>query len=146
MREKSAMSGSGVFLIELLLAILIFAVASAVCLKIFVTAHQVSTESSKLNQAVIAAQSAAECFKAAKGNIGETATLLGTDSEVSADSVIVRFDETWDVLPQESAYEYVLELKRLSAQSGCIDGEVEVCDVWGGLIFSIPVSVMEVAR
>ena len=35
---------SGIFLTELMIAILLFALASALCVRIFVRAHQISTQ------------------------------------------------------------------------------------------------------
>lgn len=52
-------SASSLFLIELILAIGFFAVASAVCLQLFVRARMVSVQSADLSRATLAAQSAA---------------------------------------------------------------------------------------
>ena len=45
------MSRSGLFLLELIIAILFFAVTSAVCVNLFVQAHLTSAESSNLTAA-----------------------------------------------------------------------------------------------
>jgi len=138
--KNRTMSGSGLFLIELMLAILIFAIAAAICLRIFVTANHISTESTTLNHAVIAAQSGAECFKATMGDLHEMSELLGgvfftlPTIELTADGrdkLVFSFD-------------YVLEITRGHSQNGLIEGDVSVSDRAGQLIFSIPVIVKEV--
>jgi len=143
MKERASSSASGMFLIELLLAIMIFAVASAICLKVFVTAHQISAESHDMNRAILAAQNGAECFKATGGDLSETAGLLGEDF-TGGDTLDMHFDSNWKP-SADPDFGYTLEIKRLSVQNGLIEGEVTVSGVSGAAIFSIPVTVMEVA-
>jgi len=131
MKNKQA-SGSGMFLIELMLGIMIFAVAAAICLKIFVTANQISDGSTELNRAVIAAQSTAECFKASGGDLSETAKLLG-ENFTSGETLTMHFDS------------YTVEITRVADQPGLIEGEVSVSGSSGNQIFSIPITVLEVA-
>lgn len=59
---------SSLFLIELILAIAFFALASAVCLQLFVKSHTISHETAQLNTAVNLASSAAECFRTGDGD------------------------------------------------------------------------------
>jgi len=117
---KNRGSASGMFLIEILLALLIFAMASAICLQVFVTAHQIAADSNTLNRAVVAAQNGAECFKATGGDIKKAEELL-------------------------TGYEgYMIEIKELSNSGGLITAEVNVRDELGNIIFYVPVSAMEV--
>jgi hypothetical protein len=153
MKDKGALSGSGLFLIELLFGLMIFALASAICLEIFVGSHQISGESSKINHAVVRAQTGAECFKASHGDLNETAMLLKGHLSEDIDVVVKYFDSEWNHVfgGQDSsgriidAY-YTLEVRRLSEQPGYIDGEVIVSDISGNLIFSIPVAAREVTQ
>ena len=153
MRNKSALSGSGLFLIELLFGLMIFALTAAICLEIFVGSHQISNESSKLNHAVIKAQSGAECFKAAHGDLGETAMLLNGYLVEESDTVWQYFDSDWNAvfgIQRDSDgkpvnADYTLEVRRLSTQARYTSAEVVVNDVSGNLIFSIPVAAWEVA-
>ena len=62
--NKHRSRSSSLFLMELIIAILVFAVASAVCVQIFVTSHQLSDRASKLNSAVNEASSIAEIVNA----------------------------------------------------------------------------------
>lgn len=64
-------SKSSLFLMELILAILIFAITSAICIQIFVKAHIVSQETQELNQSVTLCTSAAELFYGYDGNLSK---------------------------------------------------------------------------
>ncbi|MEG1773840.1 MAG: hypothetical protein RR320_03185 [Oscillospiraceae bacterium] len=70
---------SGLFLMELILAIGFFALTSAVCVQIFARAHLISRESGELTHAMLWCQSAAESFKATDGDLAGTAALLGAE-------------------------------------------------------------------
>ena len=68
------------FLLEMIIVLLFFSIASAVILKAFVTADIVSNENIRLERMAFCAQSAAEAFSGT-ADIGETASLLfGIDS------------------------------------------------------------------
>lgn len=54
---------SSLFLMELIIAILFFSLASTVCVRIFVKSHTLEQESIQLNHAVSAATSVAEIFR-----------------------------------------------------------------------------------
>lgn len=75
MQTKNS-SKSGIFLMELILSILFFSIAAAVCVKLFVTAHRLSDQSVNLNHAVSMAESIAEAFYGCNGNAGELETLF----------------------------------------------------------------------
>lgn len=65
MMRKNRPRSSSLFLMELILAILFFSVASAVCVQIFVKSHLMSRQSEALNHAVTECTNAAELFFAA---------------------------------------------------------------------------------
>ena len=69
-------SRSGLFLLELMIVILFFAVTSAICMNLFVQAHLTSAAGSELTSAVREAQSVAELFKAADGDLKRLAESL----------------------------------------------------------------------
>ena len=64
-------SKSAVFLFELMIIILVFALAAAVCLQIFATAFTMSTESHELTMSSINAQTVAEQFKAGDSDLDD---------------------------------------------------------------------------
>jgi hypothetical protein len=57
-------SGSAIFLMEFIIVILFFSLSVVVTLQMFVTAHQMDTESTQINGALLHAQNVAEQFKA----------------------------------------------------------------------------------
>ena len=62
-------SKSAIFLFELMIVILVFTLAAAVCIKIFVGAFSMSTESHDLTMSSINAQTMAEYYKAGNTDI-----------------------------------------------------------------------------
>ncbi len=56
-------SKSGLFLIELIIAILFFSLCSVVCLNLFLAAHNIALETEKRSGAVAAAQTAMEIYR-----------------------------------------------------------------------------------
>ncbi|MCL1906032.1 MAG: hypothetical protein FWG06_03375 [Clostridiales bacterium] len=71
-------SRSALFLGEILLALLIFALSSAVCVGLLFSAYHISGNSRDLNHAVFCAQSAAETFRV-QPELEKVAALLGGD-------------------------------------------------------------------
>ena len=59
---NSNSSKSGLFLMELIMSILFFTLATTVCIQMFVKSHTLSEESVTLNHAVIICQSLADSF------------------------------------------------------------------------------------
>lgn len=59
MRSKASL-----FLMEQLVMVLVFALAAAVCLQVFVRAEEISAETARRDEAVVIAQNAAELLKA----------------------------------------------------------------------------------
>ena len=99
MRKRA--SKASLFLMELLLVILFFSVAAAICLRVFAGAKQRSQDSVDLNAAVLAAQSAGECWKAAGGNPDKAAVLL--EGTMDGNAVVQYFDASWSLCGRESA-------------------------------------------
>jgi len=92
--NKLRSHGSGLFLIEMIIAIGFFSLACAVCVQLFVKGHLMSVESNDISRSVIYAQNAAEAFKATDGDINDTAKLLGATA--MGDRIILGFDENWN--------------------------------------------------
>jgi len=98
-------SKSSLFLMELILAILIFAIAGAVCIQIFVKAHLISEKTQILNQSVTLCESAAELFYGYDGDLSQMQIQLDSQglSEVSPGSLFIYFDDSFNVCNKESA-------------------------------------------
>lgn len=67
MKRQIVHSRSSIFLMEIIIAILFFSLVSAVCLQVFVKAHNMTGETARLNMAVTVAENTAEMAKAADG-------------------------------------------------------------------------------
>ncbi len=64
-------------LMEILVAVLVFALAAALCLQAFVRTDRLSEQGELRDRAVLAAQSAAEAVKSCGGDMEQAADLLG---------------------------------------------------------------------
>lgn len=94
MEERIRPTRSGLFAIELLIAVGIFSLCAAICVGLFVRAEVMSRHSADLNQAVTQARSAAECYKAAGGDLERTAELTG--GSVEGGRLVLAFDgDSW---------------------------------------------------
>ena len=91
------------FLIELVIAILVFAACAAISMRVFAGAHVMTQESAALSRSVMEAESAAECYKAARGDLAETARIYG--GELTGEGTLaVSFDGTWSRTMDAAAY------------------------------------------
>ncbi len=97
---KTQSSQSRHFLVELIINCLFFFIMAAVCLSVFARGHIISSESHRLSMAVLQAQSAAESFKAAKGDVELFASLINAQSK---EELVVYYDENWAVTNKQQA-------------------------------------------
>ena len=97
MRERIKPTRSGLFAIELLIAVGIFSLCAAICVGLFVRAEVMSRDSADLNRAVTEARNAAECFKAAGGDLEETARLTGGKLTAGGE-LVLEYDANWNKL------------------------------------------------
>ena len=111
-------SKSGLFLMELIIAIAFFAISSAICVQLFSMAYTLSTRSVGIQMAVMNAQSAAESFKVSGGDIDTMLSLLHAYSDQGR--VISGFDENWNVSDQHARFVMVVEMDTLSVPASAI--------------------------
>ena len=115
MDERIKPTKSGLFAIELLIAVGVFSLCAAICVGLFVRSEIISQDSADLNQAVTAARSASECFKAAGGDLQRTAELTG--GEVSNGVLFLEFDGDWQKLPAREPGTFELTMTLQTAES-----------------------------
>jgi len=94
MEERIRPTKSGLFAIELLIAVGVFTLCAAICMGLFVRAEVMSRDSADLTRAVNEARSVAECWKAAGGDLSRTAELL--DGTAEGNALLLRFDSDWN--------------------------------------------------
>ena len=85
---------SGLFAIELLIAVGVFTLCAAIGIGLFVRAEVQSADSADLIRAVNEARNVAECFKAAGGDLEKTAALCG--GTVEQDTLVLDFGTDWE--------------------------------------------------
>ena len=84
-----------IFLLEMIIVLLFFSIASAVILKTFITADKVSAENIRLERMAFCAQSAAESFSA-NADLAETAEMLfgiAPEKFENASRIVIPLDE-----------------------------------------------------
>ena len=118
MAERIKPTRSGLFAIELLIAVGVFSLCAAICVGLFVRSEIMSQDSADLNRAVSEARSAADCFKAAGGGLEKTAELTG--GRIVENTIFIGFDQNWKKLEagEESAFEAALYVKPDSGYTG----------------------------
>lgn len=99
---KTKTSGFGPSLIELIVAVALFSIAAAICVRLFASAKTISDEAAQLSRAVIAAQSAAECFKASNGDCAETARIC--EGKTTDCGFEVNFDRAFNACEADGKY------------------------------------------
>ena len=89
-------------LIEQAVMLLVFALASVLCLRGFLWADETSEHLAARDQAMILAQNTAEVLKASRGDLDTAAHLCGG---IPADnSLVILYDETWAVTDDMHTY------------------------------------------
>lgn len=81
-------------LMELLVMVLVFALASALCLQAFVKADALSRQGEAKGQAFTLSQSAAEAVRACRGDLSAVAELLEADAWDDL-TLTVNYDKDW---------------------------------------------------
>lgn len=117
--ERIKPTRSGLFAIELLIAVGVFSLCAAICVGLFVRSEVMSQDSADLNRAVAEARSAAECFKAVGGDLEKTAELTG--GQIIGDTTLfISYDQSWHKLDAgaESAFDITLTLRPEDGYTG----------------------------
>ncbi len=117
--ERIKPTRSGLFAIELLIAVEVFSLCAAICVGLFVRSEVMSQDSAGLNRAVAEARSAAECFKAVGGDLEKTAELTG--GQIIGDTTLfISYDQSWHKLDAgaESAFDITLTLRPEDGYTG----------------------------
>ena len=93
---------SSLFLIELMIALLFFSLAAAICIQFFIQAHLLSQRAENLNEAVLIANSLAEEFRATNGDMVETQFFYDQNwGSVDANNAV--FTTTFTITPKEQS-------------------------------------------
>ncbi len=137
MKALSRRSGPLLFLTELLISILVLALAAAFCVSLFSSAHMERQKSASLNLAVGLAQNAAETFKSK----GDSLCVLLSGSQAS-DSVYNLFYDNKGVPCDINSAVYVLRLD-VSKENGLAQGDISVFNAAGNELYSLSVCALQ---
>ncbi|MDR2771743.1 MAG: hypothetical protein LBB57_06870 [Clostridiales Family XIII bacterium] len=119
-----ANSRSVLFLTELIIAILIFALSMGICGGVFASAFMTATTGTNLNRAVFLSESAAEAFHA-HDDLAEFAAEIGGHPAEDGAGAIVYYDEDWQAQDAPDGARYTL-IARLSEDGDLIRAEIDV--------------------
>ena len=120
--NKRISTGYGLALFEHIIAIGFFALFAVMCMRIFLSTQQISNQNSQLYHAIIAAQNAAECFKADR-------------------PPILYYTEAWAPADETSAA-YQVDIA-VSVKNGIKKADIRVTARDGNKIFSLKADALE---
>lgn len=123
MNRKGRAGASSLFLLELIIAILFFALASAVCVQIFVKSHLMSQQASQLNHAVNIASSAAQTIDSGSDMAEINDNLIAVFGEDSH----IYYDDAWEICEKDDASFSMVIL--LEEDGSLVTGSVEMLNL-----------------
>ena len=124
---SGARAKSGAFLLEFVIILLVFSLASAVCMRLFFTARSLAEGSDELDNAVAAATRVSETLKSADGSDAAIDAVFGT-------SRAIYLDENWQNCGEsDGEYQITAELSASDGSAGrLLSGTVTVSEAEGG--------------
>ncbi len=126
--RKSPPKRSDLFLLELILAIFFFTLASAVCIRLFVQARTLALESHKEDQALICAKNIAALFEAREGSLLDIAEKF-PQSRIADSRLEIYYDEDWEPCQDnKSSYLLTLVISGSSYEEHLLKGEIQVSE------------------
>ena len=133
--KRKKVSGSGLFLLEMMLSILFFSISAAVCVQVYAKAHLRSREAKDLNLAVTCVSSAAEVLlhEGEEGLQEQFPELM----EKEDGTFCMFYNEGW--LPSEEKEAYAQVAVSVREQEGMLYGELQASRMDGIEIYSLDV-------
>jgi len=119
-------------------------VCAAACIKILTASYFMATETRDTSNAIRAAESSAECYKAASGDIAEIARIMGgVPANIDgAAAAVFYYDNDWQICGEQDAA-YVLRLVDKGPAPGLASlasGDLSVKKLTGEEIIAFPVA------
>ena len=116
---------SSLFLIELMISLLFFSLAAAVCIQFFIQAHLLSQQSANLNEAILISQSLAEEFRAKNGEL---------------ENQEVYYDANWNPSTKEMAV-FTSQLSISTLESNMMQAHIVIYEDWENPIYTLEVRI-----
>jgi len=131
-------------LMEQMVMVLVFALAAALCVQVFVLSDQISHRNEARAQALTVAQSTAEILKHHEGDYEAAARDVGGSWNGAAWNFFC--DEDWDVAAEAANAVYRVTVTPANRGHALLGGaEVAVCTADGEWLCALPVAWQEVA-
>lgn len=129
---------SNLFLMEMILAILFFSLASAVCMQLFVKARTLSQKTSEQNHAMSIAKSAASVFEAGNGTLD---SLLSEypHSQTAGTTLTVYYNDQWEPCSSKES-DYRMTLKLDPQENGLTLADIQIVDARQTELFELTAS------
>lgn len=105
---------TGLFLIELVLSIFFFIVATAVCMQLFVNTYLLNLQTQEINQALLWSQNLAEPFLGNNGDYSIIKSLFSDKDCInelpieSDSSLLLCFDKDWNTIHSLTDSKYII--------------------------------------
>lgn len=121
--NTNSKSKTSLFLMEIIIAILFFSIASAICLRLFAGSHQLTEKDRNLSNALLWSQNLSESFTGHEGNIVAIKALydgafLSTSDDEGEGTLILFFDEKWNAVDTSltsASFEAILTTRKDTA-------------------------------
>ena len=137
-------SKAPLLMMEQMVMLLVFALAAALCLQAFVKSDELSQRSQRRDEAVTAAQSAAEIVRHCQGDLDRSAALLGAERHGGdSDGLLVAYDQDWNIAQGTMRYHLGVVLED-SGVDGLGKGHVSMTEADNGeTLFELDVAWQE---
>lgn len=123
-------SSSSLFLMELIIAILFFSLASTVCIQLFVKAHLLTEKSVNLNQSILWTQNLAEGFLNSNGDLAGMKELFDEKSELGENHISLYFDSDWiPVAAGTDSARYEIKLQLTESNTSLVTAQIVSTDL-----------------
>ena len=119
-------SKTSLFLMELIITILFFSLASTVCIQLFVKAHLLGEETIIQNHSIVIAQNIAESFYQFDGDIDSMCALLGA-TKAQDNSFSIYTDTQWNFCEKTDAA--FITTFSLTEENALVYGEILITNL-----------------
>ncbi len=127
---------------ELIIAIMFFALSGAVCVRLFAGAHKMAEDDKNLNQAVLWTQNLAEVFYSCNGSIQSIkgmypSAIITLEESKDSGAIVLFFDDKWEEADSSSAnasYEAIMQIYTKKANEAYFDANKYYVDFKGNSI------------
>lgn len=108
--ESNTHTKTSIFLMEIIIAILIFIICGAVCVKMFTTSYVLNSETNEYNHAVVLVTNAAELFRYNDGDMSKYIDYYSNINMENESAFKVFYDSNFEECNEDNA-RYYLSLK-----------------------------------